>query len=112
MVKKFLKLIYVLLIIFVLTNVLIVSQSFAISANTQLQPVSRGAATITKLLFALAQVTASGYFIFRFTMDGIAYFTVTAAQDKAASKKRIEWTIFYAVITYVSIFLFAKILGV
>ena len=99
-------------IIFILTNVLIVSQSFAISANTQLQPVSRGAATITKLLFALAQVTASGYFIFRFTMDGIAYFTVTAAQDKAASKKRIEWTIFYAVITYVSIFLFAKTLGV
>ena len=117
MVKKILKFIYMLLIVFALVNVIIPSQSYiacanSVSSNTQLSgglhPVI---ATVAKIFIASAQVIASGFFILRFTLDGIAYFTVTAAQDKAASKKRIEWTIFYATITYVAMFIFTKALG-
>ena len=68
-------------------------------------------ATIAKILITGAEIAVVGYFTIRFTLDGIRYFTVVAAQDKANLKNRLLWTVLYATIAFLIIFIFSALVG-
>ena len=113
-VRKLLKLVYSVVIVFIAINMFILQPSYGSGVsgyNTVLQPVNPAVATISKILIASAQVIVSGYFIIRFTMLGIAYFSSTA-QGKADGKNKLKWTLVEAIIAYVFMFLFTKALGI
>ena len=110
--RKLIKLIYSIFVIFILVNIFINTQAFASNiAIGNKAPVAGPIATVVKTMFALAQVFVSGWFVIKFTIAGIQYFTSVAATDKADNKNKMKNTLFLAVITYLGIFVFGKVLG-
>ena len=111
-VRKLIKIVYSIFIIFILVNIFINPQVFAsnISIGNK-DPVPGPVATVVKTAFAFSQVFVSGWFIIKFTIAGIQYFTAVAATDKADNKNKMKNTLFLAVITYLGIFVFGKVLG-
>jgi hypothetical protein len=59
---------------------------------------------ITHFLIAVAQVGLTGYFIIRFTLEGIRYFTVVAVIEdpsaQAESKNRLVWIFLYGLLAF------------
>ena len=109
--KKMVKLLYTCFIIFTLINGIMVSS--ALAANTAVQGnLTRFGATIVKGLIVFAEVFVAGYFIIRFTIAGIQYFTVSAAQEKAASKNRMAWLLFCGVLAISGMYLLSYLTGV
>ena len=108
-VKRLLKLIYSIFIIYIFLNIFFVTESFG-SIKT-LNPVNGFFATIFKVIIVFSQVAVSGFFIIRFTVHGIEYFCNSTPKGKEASKHGMQWTLIYGVITLVAMSLFSKIMG-
>ncbi|MBR1540345.1 MAG: hypothetical protein IJ629_04160 [Clostridia bacterium] len=106
--KKFIKCTYTVLVMFILINMIVVSPTFAFG-NTIVK--TRVGATILKTLIAVSEVAVSGYFIIRFTITGIQYFTVVAATDKAEMRNRMKWTLLYGVLAFLAMYLFSYAVG-
>ena len=109
-IKRLLKLIYSIFIIFIFLNMFFVTESFG-SIKT-LQPIKNELlATILKGIIVFSQIIVSGFFVIRFTVHGIEYFCNSTPKGKESSKHGMEWTLIYGVITLVAMSLFSKIMG-
>ena len=110
-IEKILKFIYSFFIIFILINIFLIPENFALE-NVGINGTIPGPiATIAKIIIGLAQVLASGYFVIALTADGISYFTAVAASDKAENKNKIARTLFFALIAFVGMYLFSHAIG-
>lgn len=109
-IKKIIKCLYICFIIFVLINITITPFAFAAN-NTSPRKLTRFGATLVKGLIAFAEVLVFGYFVIRFTITGIQYFTVTAASEKAAKKNQMQWTFVYGVLALLGMYLFSYAVG-
>lgn len=108
--KKISKILILFLIIFIFINISVDYQCFA--TNSKLQPVDKVTATVAKSIIGVAQVLVSGYFVVKITMLGISYFSVVAtAAEKAQVKNRFAWTLFFAVVAFLGMYLFSVGLG-
>ena len=77
-----------------------------------MKPVDKVTATVAKSIIGVAQILVSGYFVVKITMLGISYFSVVAtAAEKAQVKNRFAWTLFFAVVAYLGMYLFSVGLG-
>lgn len=52
------------------------------------------------LLISVAQVGVTGYFVIRFTWEGIKYFSTTAVGEKADLKKKLTWTLLWGALAF------------
>ena len=59
-------------------------------------------ATVIKLLLAAFQVGITGYFVIRFTLLGIRYFSSVAASEKANMKNELRWTFLLGVLAFLT----------
>ncbi len=115
--KKILKMLYIIFVIFILINIFMSTLSYASGGgssttyNVQAKPVHKTIATIAKTAIAVTQVAVSGFYIIRFSIVGIQYFTTVAASEKAACKNRMMWTLLFGVLTYLGMFAIGKVLG-
>ena len=110
--KKLLEFLYYFLIIFILINIFLIPETFAISNSITISSNVPGwAATLAKIIIGFVQVLASGYFVIILTMNGISYFTAVAASDKADCKGKISRTLFFALITFLGMYLFSYVIG-
>lgn len=57
-------------------------------------------ANVAHLVIAAAQVGITGFFVIKFTWEGIMYFSATAAFDQAAKKARLQWTFIQGVLAF------------
>ena len=55
---------------------------------------------ILNLLISVVQVGVTGYFVIRFTYEGIRYFSLTVASEQAASKKRLMWYLMWGAMAF------------
>ena len=106
--NKIFKLLYSFLVMLVLINIFLNPYVYSVNNIHVAAPI----ATVTKALFAVAQISVSGFFVIKFTLAGIKYFTAVAASDKADNKNEMSWTLFLAVLSYLGIFMIGKLLGV
>lgn len=108
-IRKLLKFIYVILVLFIIMNMYMQTSVFAIG-NFQGPKTALGA-TILKGFVVASQIAVSGFFIIKFTLTGIQYFTAAAASDKAENRNKLKWTLLYGVLAYLLMFLFARVVG-
>lgn len=107
--KKISKILILFLIIFIFINISVDYQCFATNG---VKPVDKVTATVAKSIIGVAQILVSGYFVVKITMLGISYFSVVAtAAEKAQVKNRFAWTLFFAVVAYLGMYLFSVGLG-
>lgn len=109
--RKIIKLIYSIFIIFILINIFLDTQVFASNIKLSGTPVAAPIATIFKTCIAAAQVLVSGFFVIKFSISGIQYFTAVSASDKADNKNRMKNNLFLGVITFLGMYVFGKVLG-
>lgn len=59
-------------------------------------------ATVLRGLLAVAQVGFTGYFVIRFTWEGIIYMSaVTVASEKAKARNQMKWALIFGVLSMV-----------
>lgn len=113
--KKIFKMLYIIFVIFILINIFMSTMSYATGGGTtyniKASKVNVTIATICKVAIAVTQVAVSGFYIIRFTIVGIQYFTTVAASEKAACKNRMMWTLLLGVLTYFGMIVIGKLLG-
>ena len=107
-IKRIIKLIYIISVVFLIFNVFINNSVFATSGGTTYGPLPKEIATVCKAIIAFTQIFVTGAFTIRFTMLGIQYFTAVGADLKAANKRRMAWTLIIGVITILAIWIFGK----
>ena len=112
-IKKIVKLIYAISIVFLIFNVFINNSVFATSggSNTkQFGPLPKELATVCKAIITFTQIFVTGAFTIRLSVLGIQYFTAVGADLKAANKRRMAWTLLIGVITILAIWIFGKLI--
>lgn len=110
-IEKILKFIYSFFIMFILINIFLIPENLALNNVGISGNISSPVATFAKAIIGLAQVLVSGYFVILLTMNGISYFTAVAASDKAENKNKIGRTLFFALITFLGMYLFSYAIG-
>ena len=109
-IKKIIKFIYICFIIFTLINMTITPVALAVN-NATPRRLTKVGATIVKGLIAFSEVLVFGYFVIRFTITGIQYFTATAVTEKTVSRNKMKWTFIYGVLALLGMYLFSYAVG-
>ena len=110
-IRKLIKFIYSFIIMFLIINMFIISNVFAAGVGNMPGPQTKVGQTVVKTAFVASQVLVSGYFVIRLTILGIKYFIAVSADEKAANKNRLTWTLVCGVIAYLAIYLFSYAVG-
>ena len=108
-INKILKQLYVIVVLFVLINVIMILPTYAL--GEKIEPKTEAGAVILKLLVIGTQVAVSGWFIIRFTINGIQYFISVVAEEKAAKRNNMKWTLVYGVLAFLAMYLFGYAVG-
>ena len=113
-IKNKIKLIYIILVLFVLINIIIQIPVLAASKPTNtaiVGPKTKLGATVLEIVLGTTQIAVSGFFIIKLTIVGIQYFTAVGAGEKVEQKNRIKWTLMYVVLAFIALYLFSLVVG-